>query len=61
MLEEAIKKAPGDATAHYHLGMTYVKISEKPKAVQHLKKALELAPNGRDASAIRQYLADNKG
>ncbi len=61
MLEEAVKNAPEDATAHYHLGLTYVKTSDKPRAVQHLKKALELAPNGRDATAIKQYLADNKG
>lgn len=61
MLEEAAKNAPQDATVHYHLGLTYVKTSDKPKAAQHFKKALELAPNGRDATAIKQYLAENKG
>jgi tetratricopeptide (TPR) repeat protein len=61
VLEEAVQKAPESAAAHYHLGMTYAKTSEKLKAAQHLKKALELAPNGRDASAIKQYLAENKG
>jgi tetratricopeptide (TPR) repeat protein len=61
MLEEAIKKSPENANVHYHLGMTYSKTSDTAKAIQHFKKSLELAPNGPNAPAIKQYLANNKG
>ena len=52
MLEEALKTAPNDASLHYHLGMTYTKLSDKANAETHLKKAVALAPNtqaGKDA------------
>jgi cellulose synthase operon protein C len=52
MLEEALKTAPNDASLHYHLGMTYSKLSDKANAEEHLKKAVSLAPNsqaGKDA------------
>lgn len=61
MLEEAAKKAPANAAVQYHLGMTYAKTMDKARAQQHMKKALELAPNGPNASAIKQYLSANKG
>lgn len=61
LFEEAIKKDPSNATLQYHLGLTYDKTSEPDKAASHLKKALELAPNGPNAAAIRQALAGKKG
>ncbi len=41
MLEEALKTAPNDASLHYHLGMTYTKLSDKASAETHLKKAVD--------------------
>jgi Flp pilus assembly protein TadD len=61
LFEEAAKKDPSNSTLQYHLGLTYDKTAEKDKAEVHLKKALELAPNGPNAAAIRQALAGLRG
>jgi Flp pilus assembly protein TadD len=61
LFEEAAKKDPGNSTLQYHLGLTYDKTAEKDKAEVHLKKALELAPNGPNAAAIKQALAGLRG
>ncbi len=45
LLEDALKKSPNSAAIHYHLGMTYAKLSKKSDAILHLKKAQELSPN----------------
>jgi tetratricopeptide (TPR) repeat protein len=53
LLEDAEKTAPNDASIQYHLGMTYSKLGNKPNAIDHLKKAVSLAPNtqtGNDAT-----------
>lgn len=54
LLEAAVKQDPESASIHYHLGMTYSKLGNKPEAMSHLKKAVALDPNsqnGKDASA----------
>ena len=45
LLEDALKTSPNNAAIHYHLGMTYSKLSNPTDAVNHLKKAVALAPN----------------
>jgi tetratricopeptide (TPR) repeat protein len=45
LLEEALKTAPDDPALHYHLGLTYSKLSDKPNALLHLKKAVTLGPD----------------
>jgi Flp pilus assembly protein TadD len=57
LLEEAIKAAPNDAAIHYHLGMTYAKLSNSTDAVTHLKKAVALAPNTQTAKDADKELA----
>lgn len=52
LLEEAAKQAPEDAAIQYHLGMTYMKLSDRTNAELHLKKAVALSPDsqtGKDA------------
>jgi len=49
LLEEALKTSPNNASIHYHLGMTYKKLSDNADAVTHLKKAATLAPNTQTA------------
>jgi len=46
LLEEAAKKSPDDASVHYHLGMTYLKLNDKSDAKVQLAKAVALAPAG---------------
>ena len=57
LLEDAIKLAPNDAAVHYHLGMTYAKLSNNADAVTHLKKAAALAPNTQTAKDADKELA----
>ena len=61
LLEEAAKKDPTSSTVQFHLGLTYDKSSDPDKATMHLKKALELAPNGPNAAAIKQALSAKRG
>jgi tetratricopeptide (TPR) repeat protein len=54
LLESALRMSPDDASIHFHLGMTYIKLNDKADAQLHLKRAATLAPNtkaGKDASA----------
>jgi Tfp pilus assembly protein PilF len=39
LLEEAIKADKDNPSINYHLGMTYSKMGDKPKAILHLRKA----------------------
>jgi Flp pilus assembly protein TadD len=57
LLEDAIKTAPNNATIHYHLGMTYAKLSNSTDAISHLKKAAALAPNTQTAKDADKELA----
>jgi Flp pilus assembly protein TadD len=49
LLEDALKISPENASIHYHLGMTYTKLSNNSDAIVHLKKAAALAPNSQTA------------
>jgi cellulose synthase operon protein C len=48
LLEEAAAELPNVPEVRYHLGMTYIATGQPVKAVEQLKKALELAADNRD-------------
>ena len=56
LLEVAAKNAPTNANIHYHLGMTYAKLSRKSDATDELKKAESLAPNSQTAKDAQKAL-----
>jgi tetratricopeptide (TPR) repeat protein len=45
-LEQAVADLPSIALVRYHLGLTHAALNQKAKAVEHLSKAVELAPEG---------------
>jgi len=45
LLKDATKVDPDNASVHYHLGMTLLKLNAKPDAKVQLAKAVSLAPN----------------
>ena len=54
LFEEALKTDPNNASIHYHLGLTYDKLNDKPNAQLHLKKAVALGPDtvsGKEAAS----------
>lgn len=57
ILESALRTDPDNVAIHYHLARTYEKISDPAKATRLYKRALQLAPNGPNATAIRQALS----
>ena len=57
LLEDATKADPNSASIHYHLGMTYAKLSNSTDAITHLKKAAALAPNTQTAKDADKELA----
>ena len=56
LLEDAVKANPNSASIHYHLGMTYAKLSRKADAETQLKKAASLAPNTPTATDAQKAL-----
>jgi Tfp pilus assembly protein PilF len=57
LLEDALKTSPNNADIHYHLGMTYSKLSNSTDAALHLKKAVALAPNSQTAKDAQKALS----
>ncbi len=60
LLEDALKKAPEDTSIHYHLGLAYSKLGDKPKATLHLKRAVALGTNTQIAKDAEAALAQVK-
>ena len=56
----AVKTAPGNASIHYHMGLTYEKMNNKPAAIASFKKAVETA-NGSDVGKKAQAELDHLG
>lgn len=56
LLQEALQKAPDNATYHYHIGMVYQKQNNPTAAKKHLRRALEISPNSPVAGEIRRTL-----
>nr|MBI3405525.1 tetratricopeptide repeat protein [Acidobacteriota bacterium] len=62
LLEESVHKEASSPTFHFHLGLAYQKLDNKPKAKLHLERALQLMPKGYpDADAARKALAELGG
>jgi tetratricopeptide (TPR) repeat protein len=57
LLEDAAKAEPNSASIHYHLGMTYMKLSKSADAAAELKKAVDLAPNTPTARDAQKALS----
>ncbi len=57
---EALQVRPEFAEAHYNLGLIFAKLGDKPKAISHLERFLQLSPNARNAETIRGYLQSLK-
>ena len=57
LLEDALKTTPNNVSMHYHLGMTYLKMNDKPDAQLHLKKAAAIDPNSKLGKAAAAELA----
>jgi tetratricopeptide (TPR) repeat protein len=55
-LEKVIDASPGDASAHYHLGLCYEHQGLDGLAITELSKALELDPSDTAAAAALQEL-----
>jgi tetratricopeptide (TPR) repeat protein len=51
LLEEAAAELPNVPDVRYHLGMSYIATGQPGKAVEQLKKALELAADNRELQA----------
>jgi cellulose synthase operon protein C len=57
LLEEAVAALPNTPVIRYHLGMSYIAIGEKDKAIEQLKKAAELIPDKSSDLAIKVQAA----
>jgi tetratricopeptide (TPR) repeat protein len=54
--ETAAEVDPSFGKVHYHLGLCYVNLGDKPRAREHLAKFLEMTPEDPDAEAARGML-----
>jgi len=61
LLEDASAGQPGNATYHYHLGMTYLKLNQGARGKAELEKALKLNPDGPTQRKFRTYSRRIKG
>lgn len=61
LLEEAVIKAPPNATYHYHLGLAYQKTNDRTYARTQLQRVLQIDPNYNRATEIRKALAKPPG
>jgi tetratricopeptide (TPR) repeat protein len=57
LLEDTLKTSPDNVSLHYHLGMTYLKLSDKTNAQAQLKKAAALDPTGKTGKDAAAELA----
>ena len=55
-LSKALETKPDLAMGHYLLGMVYFNQNKKAPAKEHFEKYLELDPNGKEASTVKELL-----
>jgi tetratricopeptide (TPR) repeat protein len=58
LLQDAVKADENNATIRLHLGLVYLKLSDRNDAAIQLKKVLSLAPNSPTAEEARKALAE---
>jgi Tfp pilus assembly protein PilF len=56
LFQRSVRKSPGVAEFHYHLGLAIVKSGDKAKGRTELQRALDLKPNASLAGEIRRAL-----
>jgi regulator of sirC expression with transglutaminase-like and TPR domain len=56
-LEAAVRLDPRHAYAHYHLGLAYNKQDKTDRAILHLERFLDLAPDAPEAPQVRALLS----
>jgi tetratricopeptide (TPR) repeat protein len=56
LLQEAVQKAPDNATYHYHIGMVYQKQKNTAAAKKHSQRTIQINPNYPHADKIREAL-----
>jgi len=61
LLEDAVKKAPGNSTYRYHLGLTYQKLNDSTRARTELEKAIGIDPKSPIADEARRALSQMTG
>jgi Flp pilus assembly protein TadD len=59
LLEDASAQQPDNATYHYHLGLTYLKLNQSGRGKAELEKALKLKPDDPKAAEIQGLIAKN--
>ncbi len=52
-LQKSVRQNPGNAMAHYNLGMVYLHLNRNQEALESLQKAVSLAPDSAAAHAGR--------
>jgi tetratricopeptide (TPR) repeat protein len=58
LLEDALRAEPQNALYHFHIGLAYSKIDDRPQARLHLRRALAIEPNSAQADLARKQLQD---
>jgi tetratricopeptide (TPR) repeat protein len=61
LLKDAVKKAPGNPTYRYHLGLTYQKLDEFAHARTQFEKAIGIDPKSPIADEARRALSQIAG
>ena len=56
LLQETLRKAPKNATYHYHLALAYQKMKDPARAKEHFEQALKLGPKHIHGNDIRKAL-----
>ncbi|MBL7149182.1 MAG: tetratricopeptide repeat protein [Candidatus Cloacimonetes bacterium] len=59
-LKEILKEDPNIVSAHYHLGRSYLGLSEVDKAVEEFEKVVNLDPEHKDAARRLKELTDSE-
>jgi tetratricopeptide (TPR) repeat protein len=58
LLQDAVKRDENNAAMRLHLGLIYLKLSDRSNAAVQLKKVLSLAPNSPEAQQARKALGE---
>jgi tetratricopeptide (TPR) repeat protein len=59
--EDAVKRAPSNATYRYHLGITYQKLNDTKSAKRELEKSINLDPKAPSAEKASRVLGELSG
>ena len=61
LFEDAINKVPENSTYHYHLGLTYQKLNDLPRARTEFEKTISLDPKSPLANEAHRALSQTMG